>query len=77
MICYYTNWSWYRRGDGKYGPSHVDTDLCPHIIFGFATLSSKNLEIRVFDSWSDTDQYGPKLYQKVTIFMSSGKMNDY
>lgn len=72
MICYYTNWSWYRKGEGKYGPSDIDLDLCTHIIFGFATLSPTDLIMRVFDSWSDTDEYGPKLYAKVTALRSRG-----
>lgn len=72
MICYYTNWSWYRVGDGKYGPSDVDVNLCTHVLYGFATLAPTLLTMRVFDSWSDTDEYGPKLYAKVTALKASG-----
>ena len=72
MICYYTNWSWYRPGEAKYSPADVDLDLCTHILFGFATLDPNQLTMRVFDSWSDTDQYGPKLYSKVVALKSSG-----
>ena len=72
MICYYTNWSWYRQGEGKYAPSDIDTDLCTHIIYGFATLDPNQLIMRVFDSWCDTDEYGPKLYAKVTALKSKG-----
>ena len=72
MICYYTNWSWYRVGDGKYGPTDVDVNLCTHILYGFATLDPTLLTMRVFDSWSDTDEYGPSLYAKVTAFKAQG-----
>ena len=72
VICYYTNWSWYRQGDGKYGPSDIDLNLCTHILYGFATLDPTLLTMRVFDSWSDTDEYGPSLYAKVTAFKAQG-----
>lgn len=28
--------------------------------------------MRVFDSWADTDEYGPDLYRKVTAFKKKG-----
>ena len=72
VICYYTNWSWYRQGDGKYAPNDIDPDLCTHIIFGFATLDPNQLIMKVFDTWCDTDEYGPKLYAKVTALKVHG-----
>ena len=72
VICYYTNWSWYRQGEGKFAPSDIDLDLCTHIIYGFATLDANKLTMRTHDSWSDTDQYGPKLYEKVTDLKNRG-----
>ncbi|EFX87590.1 hypothetical protein DAPPUDRAFT_306550 [Daphnia pulex] len=72
VICYYTNWSWYRPGEAKYAPSDVDVDLCTHILYGFATLDPTQLTMRVFDSWSDTDEYGPKLYAKVVALKKNG-----
>ena len=72
VICYYTNWSWYRQGEAKYGPSDIDLNLCTHILYGFATLDPNTLTMRVFDSWSDTDEYGPKLYAKVTELKKHG-----
>ncbi|KAI9560101.1 hypothetical protein GHT06_014111 [Daphnia sinensis] len=72
VICYYTNWSWYRPGEAKYSPADIDVDLCTHILYGFATLDPNQLTMRVFDSWSDTDEYGPKLYAKVVALKSRG-----
>lgn len=72
VICYYTNWSWYRQGEAKYAPSDIDLNLCTHILYGFATLDPNTLTMRVFDSWSDTDEYGPKLYAKVTDLKKHG-----
>ena len=46
--------------------------MCTHIIYGFATLDPSLLTMRVFDSWADTDEYGPSLYAKVTAFKAKG-----
>ena len=72
VICYYTNWSWYRPGEGKYEPSDIDVNLCTHVLFGFATLDPIQLTMKVFDSWSDTDEKGPWLYAQVTALKASG-----
>lgn len=72
MICYYTNWSWYRQGEAKYSPDNIDLKLCTHILYGFATLDPNKSIMQVFDSWSDTDEYGPSLYAKVTALKKHG-----
>ena len=38
VVCYFTNWAWYRPGQGKYKPENIDSDLCTHIVYGFAVL---------------------------------------
>lgn len=55
LVCYFTNWAWYRRGFGKYVPEHIATDLCTHIVYGFAVLDYSNLVIKAHDSWADFD----------------------
>ncbi|XP_046655141.1 probable chitinase 10 [Daphnia pulicaria] len=72
VICYFTNWAGYRTGEGKYKPEDIDPAMCTHIIYGFATLSPSELTMRVFDSWADTDEYGPNLYAKVTALKKNG-----
>lgn len=38
-VCYYTNWSQYRKGDGNYDLSkHYEKGLCTHIIYAFAKV---------------------------------------
>lgn len=55
VVCYFTNWAWYRQGGGKYLPSDIDSDLCTHVVYGFAVLDSGTLTIKPHDSWADLD----------------------
>ena len=55
VVCYFTNWAWYRPGQGKYKPENIDSDLCTHIVYGFAVLDANTLTIRAHDSWADFD----------------------
>lgn len=60
VVCYFTNWAWYRQGVGKYLPADIDPDLCTHIIYGFAVLNGDQLVIKPHDTWADFDnsKYG-------------------
>ncbi|XP_055296593.1 probable chitinase 10 [Sitodiplosis mosellana] len=69
VVCYFTNWSWYRKDKGKYTPEDIDPKLCTHIVYAFTTLDANTLTMKVFDSWADIDN---KLYQKVTDFRNKG-----
>lgn len=55
VVCYFTNWAWYRQGHGKYVPSDIDPDLCTHIVYGFAVLNGDQLVIKPHDTWADFD----------------------
>ena len=37
-MCYYTNWSQYRKKEGQFLPTNIDPFLCTHIVFAFAKL---------------------------------------
>lgn len=69
VICYFTNWAWYRQGDGKYLPSDIDASLCTHINYGFAVLDGSTLTIKSHDSWADIDN---EFYKKVVEFKTKG-----
>ena len=69
VVCYFTNWAWYRNGKGKYTPDHIDPALCTHINYGFAVLDSQRLVMKPHDTWADLDN---KFYQKVTALKKCG-----
>lgn len=64
VVCYFTNWAWYRPGVGKYKPENINSDLCTHIVYGFAALDPGTLTIRAHDSWADFDN---KFYEQVDL----------
>lgn len=55
VVCYFTNWAWYRPGEGKYKPEDIDPTICTHIVYGFAVLDYSNLIIKPHDTWADFD----------------------
>nr|XP_025873819.1 chitinase-3-like protein 1 isoform X1 [Vulpes vulpes] len=54
LVCYYTNWSQYRKGDGSCLPDAIDPFLCTHVIYSFANIS--NNEIDTWE-WNDVTLY--------------------
>lgn len=69
LVCYFTNWAWYRKGIARYTPDDIDTDLCTHIVYGFAVLDYSELTIRTHDSWADIDN---KFYDRVAGLREKG-----
>lgn len=55
VVCYFTNWAWYRAGVGKFMPENIDPTLCTHIIYAFASLNATDYTIMPSDSWADLD----------------------
>nr|5Y29_A Chain A, insect group II chitinase [Ostrinia furnacalis]5Y2B_A Chain A, insect group II chitinase [Ostrinia furnacalis] len=68
LVCYYTNWSWYRPGIGKYSPEDIDPSLCTHIVYGFAVLGNDGL-MTAHDTWSDYDN---RFYERVVEYKRYG-----
>lgn len=50
-----TNWAFYRKGEGKFVPEHIDQRLCTHVIYAFASLDPETLLMKEFDPWTDLD----------------------
>uniref|UniRef100_A0A8C6UXK7 chitinase n=1 Tax=Neogobius melanostomus TaxID=47308 RepID=A0A8C6UXK7_9GOBI len=55
MVCYFTNWSQYRPGTGKYMPQNVDPFLCTHLIYAFSIINPRN-ELVTYE-WNDETLY--------------------
>lgn len=53
LVCYTTSWAFYRRGDGKFVPERIDTRLCTHVVYAYASLSHDDLTAKEFDPWAD------------------------
>ncbi|KAK3088662.1 hypothetical protein FSP39_022037, partial [Pinctada imbricata] len=51
-ICYYTNWSQYRPGEGKFAPENIDPFLCTHIVYAYAKLDGNRI---THVEWNDED----------------------
>lgn len=69
VVCYFTNWAWYRPGSGKYLPEDTDPNLCTHVVYGFTVLDYEKLTIRVHDSWADVDN---KFFERVAALKKRG-----
>ncbi|ELT96384.1 hypothetical protein CAPTEDRAFT_147492, partial [Capitella teleta] len=56
--CYYTNWSQYRPGTGKFIPSNIDVSLCDDLIYAFAFLSESRPCTLTPIEWNDDGSNG-------------------
>ncbi|XP_061703293.1 acidic mammalian chitinase-like [Syngnathoides biaculeatus] len=55
LVCYFTNWSQYRPGVGRYRPENVDPYLCTHLIYAFSIIGPSN-ELATYE-WNDDVLY--------------------
>ncbi|XP_043235653.1 probable chitinase 10 [Amphibalanus amphitrite] len=65
IVCYYTNWSQYRPGLGRFLPENLDPFLCTHIVFAFSSMSENRLSPFEENDLTMSDG-GPGLYEQVT-----------
>lgn len=69
VVCYFTNWAWYRPNEGKFLPENIDENLCTHIVYGFAVLDGSTLTLKMHDTWADIDN---NFYERVTSYRKKG-----
>ncbi|CAH1104765.1 unnamed protein product [Psylliodes chrysocephalus] len=50
VVCYFSSWTVYRPGNGKFDVENVDPSLCTHINFAFVGLKEDG-SVNVLDSW--------------------------
>ncbi len=69
VVCYFTNWAWYRPGLGKYQPEDIDASLCTHIVYGFVVLDPNTMKMRPHDAWADLDNSKLSLFCFFVLFV--------
>ena len=42
-VCYFTNWARWRGGTAAFQVRDIDTSLCSHFIYSFATMAGNSL----------------------------------
>uniref|UniRef100_A0A3B4VIH0 chitinase n=1 Tax=Seriola dumerili TaxID=41447 RepID=A0A3B4VIH0_SERDU len=55
LVCYFSNWSQYRPGDGKFMPSNIDPNICTHLIYAFSGINESNELVTI--EWNDEELY--------------------
>lgn len=55
VFCHFTNWAFYRSGEGKFVPENLDPSLCTYIVYSFASLDPQSLTMKEFDPWGDIE----------------------
>ncbi|XP_069678391.1 acidic mammalian chitinase-like [Periplaneta americana] len=57
IVCYFQSWAVYRPSKGLFNIADIDSSLCTHHIYAFASLNS-NGEVTIEDSYADIDLGG-------------------
>ena len=55
VVCYFSNWAWYRPQNGRFIPEDINPKLCTHLNYAFATLNGETMTLQIHDSWADVD----------------------
>lgn len=83
IVCYFSNWAWYRPDTGKFIPEDINAHFCTHLMYAFTVLDPESLTIKVHDSWADVDNRFfhrlvdlKKKNPKLKVLMALGGWND-
>ncbi|XP_059163004.1 chitotriosidase-1-like [Physella acuta] len=64
LVCYYTNWSQYRHGAGKFLPEDIDPHLCTHIHYAFAKLNESS-QLAPYEWNDESTPWSVGMYERV------------
>ncbi|XP_073324171.1 chitinase-3-like protein 1 [Pagrus major] len=74
MVCYFTNWSRYRTGVGKFLPGNINPFLCTHLVYAFAIINHANEitehewnEKSLFKSFTELKNRNPRLKTLLSV----------
>ena len=62
VICFYPNWSFWRKTMGKFTPNDIDPSLCTHIVYAYAVMDKDNLIVKPGDEWLDVEKNNIKSF---------------
>jgi GH18 family chitinase len=65
IVCYFTNWSQYRKDLGKFLPENVRPELCTHIIYAFAKIND-NHKLESYEWNDESTPTNQGNYEKIT-----------
>ena len=57
LVCYHTNWAYYRNPPVNFTPTDIDPHMCTHIIYSFARVDKTTFRIEPYDE-NDIDGEG-------------------
>ncbi|KAK3893314.1 hypothetical protein Pcinc_002870 [Petrolisthes cinctipes] len=53
VTCYYSNWAYWRSGNGKYTVDDIDVSVCTHLVYAFAVLDANTHKMVAQDTRLD------------------------
>ncbi|XP_028437891.1 acidic mammalian chitinase-like [Perca flavescens] len=76
LVCYYTEWSKYRTGNGMFTVSDIDSNLCTHVIYAFSDINDANELVPSIDTQSYQPFNGLK-DRFTTMVSTAANMNKF
>jgi len=70
LVCYYTNWSQYRPGQGKFTPASIEPSLCTHLHYAFAKINDSG-QLAPYEWNDESTEWSVGMYEKVNNIKKS------
>lgn len=65
IVCYYPNYSFWRKALGKFTPEDIDGKLCTHLVYAFIVLDPETLTVKASDTWLDVEKGNYEAFAKI------------